>query len=790
MTVISNIGAAKSSFSLARSNSRIESSLLKLSTGSKINSASDDAAGLAMKARMSSQIKGLSMAVKNAMDATSLLSTADGALAEVESILQRMRELSIQSSNGTHTAEDRSYMDMEYQQLKAEINRIGANTQWNGTNLLDGKGFPGTIKFHVDSSLSEISISLPRIASPWLGQGGFTDLLFTGPDANPLTSTIQSVTQNDHLSWGPPNVFKQNGVYYNNPSSITTYFYVSSHYSSDLPTYPETQLYSKEAPYSSPGYPLDGYYNTLTLSIGGEEFVGEILRFERPSQSRHDRWSGATLYFASPLTIEGRDITIDGQTGPGEIVIRSTGLTTVNLPPTEAEIRVDSFGFGRMVPSATGGEYTYSEPLFVIDHRRKFQGNTPTSGVALTQWPRDIRPTFYDMNYNFGSRRFDVGDEIALRVAGTQEQLDAAQGGEHLYTYTVTSTSDGKIAGISNPALKPMATPFEQIGLTGTPSSVTASVWQGYWAGGPLAPRLRLQAGEMLNEFFVKEVEAVDSFPLDLNSATFKVGNVVSTEVSGKAVHFKVTSTNQSGKILAVEPLGTNKAETQAGGQIQVSVTAENMIKFTPASVADPFTVNYDPTIETASLGFESNSTIASGDLLRITDSTGKIFDVSLVDKSFSQAVSEITSFVTSYDSVVSEVILDGSQLYIVGKAGASPDEEFTFSTSASLASTGVASAEKARASTGTLDKTISELSGYRATIGATINRLEHAIDGLMNTRTNLEASVSRITDTNYAEETAELAKAQIINRASIAMLAQAQMRHEDILTLIRGVVN
>ena len=165
MTVISNIGAAKASFSLTRSNARIESSLLKLSTGSKINSASDDAAGLAMKARMSSQIKGLSMAVKNAMDATSLLSTADGALAEVESILQRMRELSIQSSNGTHTAEDRSYMDMEYQQLKAEINRIGANTQWNGTNLLDDKGFPGTTKFQVGANASQtIEVELGSVS--------------------------------------------------------------------------------------------------------------------------------------------------------------------------------------------------------------------------------------------------------------------------------------------------------------------------------------------------------------------------------------------------------------------------------------------------------------------------------------------------------------------------------------------------------------------------------------------------------------------------------------------------
>jgi flagellin len=111
----------------------------QLSTGSKINSASDDAAGLAMAAKFTAQIKGLDMAVKNANDAVSMISTAEGALDEVGTMLQRMRELAVQSSNGTVTAEDRDYMDLEYQALDAEITRIANNTQWNGENVLDGK---------------------------------------------------------------------------------------------------------------------------------------------------------------------------------------------------------------------------------------------------------------------------------------------------------------------------------------------------------------------------------------------------------------------------------------------------------------------------------------------------------------------------------------------------------------------------------------------------------------------------------------------------------------------------
>jgi len=109
----------------------------QLSTGKRINTASDDAAGLAIASRATSQIRGLDQAVRNANDGISLLQTAEGAMVEVTNMLQRMRELSVQSSNDTNTADDRAYLDLEFQQLKAETDRIISNTQWNGVNVLD-----------------------------------------------------------------------------------------------------------------------------------------------------------------------------------------------------------------------------------------------------------------------------------------------------------------------------------------------------------------------------------------------------------------------------------------------------------------------------------------------------------------------------------------------------------------------------------------------------------------------------------------------------------------------------
>jgi flagellin len=128
----------------------------RLSTGSRINSASDDAAGLAISSKMTSQINGLNMAVRNANDAISMVQTADGALVEVESMLQRMRELAVQSASDTNTTADRGALDLEFTALASEIQRIGTNTQWNGTDLLDGVSTSGAQDFQVGANASQV----------------------------------------------------------------------------------------------------------------------------------------------------------------------------------------------------------------------------------------------------------------------------------------------------------------------------------------------------------------------------------------------------------------------------------------------------------------------------------------------------------------------------------------------------------------------------------------------------------------------------------------------------------
>ena len=135
--VNTNVNATVAQNALVRNERQMNTAMERLSTGQRINGAKDDAAGLAISSRMTSQIRGLEVGIRNANDAISMISTADGALVEVTNMLQRMRELALQASNGTTTSSDRDYLNSEYQKLISEIDRIAQNTQWNGGSILN-----------------------------------------------------------------------------------------------------------------------------------------------------------------------------------------------------------------------------------------------------------------------------------------------------------------------------------------------------------------------------------------------------------------------------------------------------------------------------------------------------------------------------------------------------------------------------------------------------------------------------------------------------------------------------
>ncbi len=156
---------------LSVSSGRLQGNFSRLASGLRIATAADDAAGLAISERMRSQIKSYTVAGRNAMDGVSLAQTAEGALGEVSGILTRMRELTMQSANGTLSQSDRATLDNEFDQLKDEVDRISSTTQFNGINLLDGTASTGIpIQVGIGNSVTNdvISVTLDATSSSQL----------------------------------------------------------------------------------------------------------------------------------------------------------------------------------------------------------------------------------------------------------------------------------------------------------------------------------------------------------------------------------------------------------------------------------------------------------------------------------------------------------------------------------------------------------------------------------------------------------------------------------------------
>lgn len=186
MSVINtNVKSLVAQDALMKNNRALSTSMQRLSTGSRINSAKDDAAGLAISTRMDSQVRGLSMAIKNANDGISLLQTSEGAMDEVTNILQRMRELSVQSVNGTNNDSDRVALNDEITQLKSEIDRIASTTEFNNQKLLDGSFKDKKLQIG-DKSYQTMDVNIGSVATKDLGMasGSFSAQTLVGQRVN------------------------------------------------------------------------------------------------------------------------------------------------------------------------------------------------------------------------------------------------------------------------------------------------------------------------------------------------------------------------------------------------------------------------------------------------------------------------------------------------------------------------------------------------------------------------------------------------------------------------------
>ena len=212
ISVNTNVGALAAMAASTQSSKALETAMTRLSTGKRINTAGDDAAGIAIAARLTSEVKGLGVALKNALDGQSLIDTTEGAQAEVTNILQRMRELAVKAANDTNSASDRKNIDAEVQQLVIEIDRISSTTTWAGVKILHGENaldqVPKALSFQVgfmDEDSQKISVSVKSTSSKNLDILP-TDTAVTSvftPPATGASNLVPFIDPNGGISFTP-----------------------------------------------------------------------------------------------------------------------------------------------------------------------------------------------------------------------------------------------------------------------------------------------------------------------------------------------------------------------------------------------------------------------------------------------------------------------------------------------------------------------------------------------------------------------------------------------------------
>lgn len=343
LTVNTNVASLNTQKNLNKASDALSTTMQRLSSGLKINSAKDDAAGLQISNRLTSQINGLNVAVKNANDGISIAQTAEGAMQETTNILQRMRELALQSANGSNSDEDRASLQQEFNALSGELTRIANTTTFGGRNLLDGSF--GTSSFQVGANANEtINVSLSSVAAKDL-KGTYSNASTTGAATDLSASVVGNVVNVDTTT--------TTGASPAVAGTITDLAIASGSTSVTLGTTAvdltgvtddDSMLTALQAAATTAGYTVEAGTNTGEYTISSTGLVSVSIDGGAATTDGSDAVAGTTTTTSAPID--------------GTSVIGSAGSFTVNGQSVTFADTDDVGTILAAIDTATGGDVT------------------------------------------------------------------------------------------------------------------------------------------------------------------------------------------------------------------------------------------------------------------------------------------------------------------------------------------------------------------------------------------------------------------------------------------------
>jgi len=846
-----NFASLNAQRNLGRSQGELQTSLQRLSSGLRINSSKDDAAGLAISNRFTSQIRGLTQAARNANDAISLAQTAEGALQESTNILQRVRELAIQSANSTNSATDRLSLQSEVNQLISELDRIANTTSFNSLKLLDGSFTSQTFQVGAEANQT-INVNVSGATADVLG--------INKVSTNNEVLGISNATNSDFVSYAQ--VINASAAY-----SGATLLQTITATDAEGNTQSASLAAIADATGATLAAAIDGLNltgvsasaptsNSVDIDVSATAGVnhGDLVTFNLTTNTgtadaiSFNRDSITYANFEDQLAAEINARATSNTTH--EATVSSAGVVTISnadgtnigiedfLVTDNSAIQIDTFaGF----EAEAGVQISFGGNLVTLDlsavdvtdqaavaaaFQSALDGNANvtasltadgTGVIAYTDTPAATTTVFLndptDTNATVNVIAYDsstaqtTGDASLLGDNGTDTAVFTAAVASSNINFGGTAIGESAAGGDSGTAIAAIEVILDagytissslnnnnggvfDIATAGTAATVTGFGEANIDNGNNVATQTLTINGEVTATVDVSANADAESIVAQINAVADSTGVLATATTTATlsnlsldgVVSFNLNGTDISANVTTGDLSSLAEAINDRSGQ--TGVNAE--LSLDGASI----TLTHDTGENISILNFDSSNAIDGlGNppvTLDVTGATGPATRLEAGGGNADNRDSTVVGGSIEFKSNGGYFSVDSSIAQTAGGLFDGEANELQASENQTVDSIDISSVTGANAAIDIADGALARIDEIRADLGAVQNRFETTVSNLTRTIENLSAARSRIQDTDFAAETANLTRTQILQQAGVAMLAQANSLPQLVLSLLQ----
>ena len=852
MTVINtNVGALTARTYALKANDAMQQSMERLSSGLRINSAADDAAGMAVSNKMESQLRGMNVAIRNSQDGISLVQTAEAGMGEITNMIIRMRELSVQMNNGVYTNSDRTNAQLEITALLAEIDKIATNTAFNDVKVLDGS-YQKDLRAG-NTNVEVIGVDIKRMSTDSLGGNTISSTATTTAVAADRTSTantqssiVASAVEStkielkaDKLSTemqafaaanagGTYTISGTNaGLYQVNGTTVESRAAVAYDTAAGA-----TNSHTFDVTYTSG---VNVYKDTVTLNITQNTDAASVkaattvvTAAEAVSQTFDSVGASGKLstQLGTFVTANASGTWAVTGTDAAALSISTGGVVTVT-GGTDFDTK-SSYAFNVEYTSTSGDKFVEGVTLSVTDlAERQYTITAPT--VPGTTYAGDTFSVTVD-GQTVTTAAIAAGGDASYTIAKLSTALNTANaalgtpadgtfsvsGSDLVFTYKDKATvqTSAVTTGVSYNRATPMGTVNVTEGAAGSAEVVTI---QGVFShaqmpvrlvndkvsvkiGGTTVTTAALTGGETAAQIVTalqtaKPAGLVGTFTLAANNNDIvftytaqgdvaSTDNAAATYISGATgtVTQTAAGVNHPGLTTVTQ---TSSAAGTATAQRAGNYAARSSTEITNAkstvTLVESAKIKFDKTAMSA--GFSTYVAAHTGGKYSLSGTDAKSFSI---DQTTGMVKNELNMDFETKASFDINVIYTDTNAKTYTEAVTLKLTDSTADSGTHLADLNVGTQSGAASAITILDTALNQISASQAELGAVQNRLQHNIDNLSMGSMLTETARGRIVDADFAKETSELSKQQILSQAATSMLAQANQSKQSVLALLQ----